>query len=292
MKGHDHGAHCATYSNSVSDQLLLDGVCKPRLTEPISQGRHRRRATTQTLAPADGAPHRGRRAQHVDARTTTALSAPHRDGAAARAPARAADARASVLARHAARGGTPPQGTPATGGRRGRRRPREVGPTLPTAGARCRPRRRPPPQAPPPMLVGARRASTEPASLVFDSPRCLCCQSRVVVVKVLLPTPSVLLPGLAPPAYLPPAPPRRGAPTPSRGRLGPQAPRAPQTSTHQALPAAAPRATACPRRPLLSPLGTPLSRCRQRLLISSVTGDDCPGRPWHPWGHYRCATVS
>jgi len=87
-----------------------------------------------------------------------------------------------------------------------------------------------------------------------------------------LPTPSVLLPGLALPAYLPPAPPRRGAPTPSRGRLGPQAPRAPQTSTHQALPAAAPRAAACPRRPLLPLLGTPLSRSRRGLLISSVTG--------------------
>jgi len=107
-----------------------------------------------------------------------------------------------------------------------------------------------------------------------------------VVVKVELPTPSVLLPGLAPPAYLPPAPPKRGAPTPPKGRRGPQAPRAPQTSTHQALPAAAPWAAACPRRPLLPPLGTPLSRCRQGLLISSVTGTTvlavCAPRPFPP----------
>jgi len=118
----------------------------------------------------------------------------------------------------------------------------------------------------------ARRYEAQGSAPAKGGRACACCQSRVVVVKVVLLTPSVLLPGLAPPAYLPPAPPRRGAPTPSRGRLGPQAPRAPQTSTHQALPAATPRAAACSRRPLLSPLGTPLSRSRQGLLISRVTG--------------------
>jgi len=103
---------------------------------------------------------------------------------------------------------------------------------------------------------------------VSDANDAGCWRVRVVVVKTELPTPSALFPGLALPAYVPSAPPGRGAQTPPMRRPGRQAPGAPPTSTHQlALP---PRSARHQPTSVASLSSAPLSRSAR--LVSHVTG--------------------
>jgi len=97
-----------------------------------------------------------------------------------------------------------------------------------------------------------------------------CWRVRVGLVKTELPTPSVLLPGLALPAYVPSAPPGRSTQTPPMRRPGLQALGAPPTSTHQlALP---PRPA---RRQSTSPAAlSSAPRSRGLRLTGHVTGTE------------------